>query len=136
MYEHRVFTQWNRVLKRGCRPCAHQAVGSSSVFTYNLGQPAFKAVELLKLSEFLSFDDFTAQLRKRFDSGKTKEDYKFQLLARCQKPNAVEDFEGFADSLLELVENAYPDTAYPFKVELARDQFIQGVAVSNDIREK
>ena len=30
----------------------------------------------------------------------------------------------------------YPDTAYPFKVELARDQFIQGVVVSNDIREK
>ena len=37
---------------------------------------------------------------------------------------------------MELVENAYPDTAYPFKVELARDQVIQGVVVSNDIREK
>ena len=37
---------------------------------------------------------------------------------------------------MELVENAYPDTAYPFKVELARDQIIQGVVVSNDIREK
>ena len=35
-----------------------------------LDQPAFKAVELLKFSEFLSFDDFTAQLIKRFDSGK------------------------------------------------------------------
>ena len=66
--------------------------------------------------------------------GKTREDYNLKLRARCQKPN--EDFEGFADSLLELVENAYPDTAYPFKVELARDQFIQGVVVSNDIREK
>ena len=37
---------------------------------------------------------------------------------------------------MELVENAYPDTAYPFKVELVRDQVIQGVVVSNDIREK
>ena len=37
---------------------------------------------------------------------------------------------------MELVENAYPDTAYPFKVELARDQVIQGVVVSNEIREK
>ena len=44
-----------------------------------LDQPAFKAVELLKLSEFLSFD-FTAQLIKRFDSGKTREDYKVQLI--------------------------------------------------------
>ena len=66
--------------------------------------------------------------------GKTREDYNLKLHARCQKPN--EDFEAFTDSLLELVENAYPDTAYPFKVELARDQFIQGVVVSNDIREK
>lgn len=45
-----------------------------------LDQPAFKAVELLKLSEFLSFDDFTAQLIKRFDSGETREDYKVQLI--------------------------------------------------------
>lgn len=57
-----------------------------------------------------------------------------QLRPRCQKPN--EDFEGFADSLLELFETAYPDTAYPFKVELARDQFIQEVVVNNYIREK
>lgn len=45
-----------------------------------LDQPAFKAVELLKLSEFLSFDDFTAQLIKRFDSGETREVYKVQLI--------------------------------------------------------
>ena len=44
-----------------------------------LDKPAFKAMELLKLSDFLSFDDFTAQLIKRFDSGKTREDYKVQL---------------------------------------------------------
>ena len=45
----------------------------------------------------------------RFDSSKTREDYKLQLRARCQKPN--EDFKGFTDNLLELVKNAYPDTA-------------------------
>ena len=75
-----------------------------------LDQPAYKAVELLKLPESLAFQDFTAQLVQRFDSGRTKEDYKLQLRARSQKPN--EDFEGCADSLLELVENAYPETAY------------------------
>ena len=36
---------------------------------------------------------------------------------------------------MELVENAYPEAAYSFKVELARDQFLQGVAISDDIRE-
>ena len=35
---------------------------------------------------------------------------------------------------MELVENAYPEAA--FKVELARDQFVQGVAISNKLREK
>ncbi|KAL9952487.1 hypothetical protein ACROYT_G039751 [Oculina patagonica] len=99
-----------------------------------LDQPAYKAVELLKLSGSLTFEEFTAQLIQRFDSGKTKEDYKLQLRARCQRPN--EDFEAFADHLMELVENAYPEAAYSFKVELARDQFIQGVAISDDLREK
>ncbi|KAL9986207.1 hypothetical protein ACROYT_G000314 [Oculina patagonica] len=99
-----------------------------------LDQPAYKAVELLKLSGSLTFEEFTAQLIQRFDSGKTKEDYKLQLWARCQRPN--EDFEAFADHLMELVENAYPEAAYSFKVELARDQFIQGVAISDDLREK
>ena len=101
-----------------------------------LDQPAFKAVELLKPPELFSFDQCTAQLLKRFDSGKTRVDYKLQLCARCQKPN--KDFEGLAESLSELAEDAYPETAYPIKMgpELARDQFIQGVIVSNDIREK
>lgn len=57
-----------------------------------------------------------------------------QLRARCQKPNA--DFDGFADSLMELVENPYPETAYSFRVELARDEFIQGVTISDDMRER
>ena len=48
-----------------------------------LDQPAFKAVELLKLSEFQSFDDFTAQLINRFDSGKTREDYSYSYM--CHK---------------------------------------------------
>ena len=37
---------------------------------------------------------------------------------------------------MELVENAYPEAAYSFKVELARGQFIQVVAISDDLREK
>ena len=69
-----------------------------------------------------------------FDSGKTKEDYKLQLRARSQRAN--EDFEAFADNLMELVENAYPEAAYSFKVVLRRDQFIQGVAISDDLRKK
>ena len=99
-----------------------------------LEEPAYKAVELLKLSESLTSEEFTAKLVKRFDSGKTREDYKLQLRARCQRLN--EDFEGFADNVMELVENAYPEAVYSFKLELARYQFIQGVTLSDDLREK
>ena len=99
-----------------------------------LEQPAYKAVELLKLSESLTFEEFTVKLVERFDSGKTREDYKLQLRARCQRPN--EDFEGFADNVMELVDNAYPEAVYSFKVELAKDQFIQGVTLSDDLRKK
>lgn len=91
-------------------------------------------MELLKLSESLPFEEFTTKLVRRFDSRKTKEDYKFQFRTRSQKPN--EDFDGFGDSLMELVENGYPAAAYTFKVEHARDQFIQGVTIRYDIREK
>ena len=49
--------------------------------------PAYKAVELLKLSESLTFEEFTAKLVERFDSGKIREDYKLQLRAICQRPN-------------------------------------------------
>ena len=99
-----------------------------------LEQPAYKAVELLKLSESPTFEEFMAKLVQRFDSGKTREDYELQLRARCQRPN--EDFEGFANNVMELVENAYPEAVYSFKVELARDQFIQGVTLSDDLQEK
>lgn len=37
---------------------------------------------------------------------------------------------------MEIVEHAYPTAEYSFKVELARDQFLQGVTVTDDIREK
>ena len=37
---------------------------------------------------------------------------------------------------MELVENAYPEAVYSFKVELARDQYIHGVTLSDDLEEK
>ena len=99
-----------------------------------LDQPAFRAVEMLRLPDTLSFEDFTVKLAERFDFGKTREDYKLQLRARCQKPS--EDMESYGDSLMELAENAYPDASYSFKVELARDQFMQGLSISDDLRER
>lgn len=72
-----------------------------------LDQPAFKAVELLKLPPTLSYQEFVDKLIQRSDSGKTKEDYKLQLRARRQ--NVGEDVDTFADALVDLAENAYPE---------------------------
>ena len=44
--------------------------------------------------------------------------------------------ESYGDSLMELAENAYPDASYLFKVELARDQFMQGLSINDDLRER
>ena len=99
-----------------------------------LDQPAFRVVEMLRLPDTLSFEDFAVKLTERFDSGKTCEDYKLQLRPRCQKPS--EDMESYSNALMELVESAYPEAAYSFKVELARDQFMQGLSISDDLRER
>ena len=99
-----------------------------------LDQPASRAVEMLGLPDPLSFEDFAVKRTKRFDSGKTREDYKLQLRARCQKPS--EDMESYGDALMELAESAYPEAAHSFEVELARDQFIQGLWISDDLRER
>jgi len=56
---------------------------------------------------------FLERITTPFDSGKSTGDYKMLLRARQQ--NASEDIEAYADSLLELAENAYPDGDYRFK---------------------
>ena len=38
--------------------------------------------------------------------------------------------------MLELAENAYPKAVFDFKMEIARDNFLQGVSVSDETREK
>ena len=79
--------------------------------------------------EALSFDEFIGKLKSRFESARTKEDYKLQLRFCYQKPG--EDFESLADALLELVENACPGAVFDFNLELVRDRFLQEIKVSD-----
>ena len=99
-----------------------------------LDQHAYRAVELLRLPDDLSFQEFTQKLLERFDNTKTRGDFK--LLFRSRKQKSTEDLECFADELLELADNAYPDAPREFRTELARDQFLEGIKVVDDIREK
>ena len=99
-----------------------------------LDQPAYRSVQLLQLPEELSYTEFIERLTKRFDSGKTTGDYKLLLKTRQQSPN--EDVEMYADNLLELAENAYPDAVLTFKQEIAKDRFHEGVRCSDGIREQ
>ena len=55
---------------------------------------------------------------------------------RSRKQKSTKDLECFANDLLELVDNAYPNASREFRTELARDQFLEGVKVVDDIREK
>lgn len=70
-----------------CKSATHQTLRSLGVFAHLIGSTnlQIKAVELLKLSEPLTFEEFAAKLVDRFDLGKTNGDYKLQLWARCQR---------------------------------------------------
>ena len=84
-----------------------------------LDQTAYRAVQLLRIPESAPYQDFLQRVMARFDSGKSPGDYKLLLRARQQHSN--EDVEMYADNLLELAENAYPDADYRFKEEIAKD---------------
>ena len=95
---------------------------------------AFRAVQLLRLESDMPFDQFTAKLGERFDSAKTTADYKIHFKHR--KQNKTESFDDFADALLELADNAYANASLEFRDELAKDRFIEGVVVVDELREK
>ena len=122
--------QFNQYAKIACIP-------STEIKDYLmtlLDQPAFRAVQLLRLPDDATFDVFTVRVIERFDSGKTVADYK--LLLKNRKQNKGETFDNFADALLELTENAYPNASLEFRDELAKDKFTEGVFVAEEIREK
>ena len=99
-----------------------------------LDQTAYRAVQLLRIPETASYQDFLQRVMARFDSGKSPGDYK--LLLRARQQNSNEDVEMYADNLLELAENAYPDADYRFKEEIAKDRFLEGVRCSDGCREQ
>ena len=76
-------------------------------------------VQLHRIPETASYQDFLQHVMARFDSGKSPGEYK--LLLRARQQNSNEDVEMYADNLLELAENAYPDADYRFKEEIAKD---------------
>ena len=100
----------------------------------SLDQQAYRAVQLLRLPDDSSYEEFLNALKTRFDTGKTTSDYKLLLRNRCQKAN--DDAETYADNLIELAENAYPGADYQFKDEMAKDCFLDGVRCSEGIREQ
>ena len=63
-----------------------------------------------------------------------RQDYNFQSHARWQKPS--KDMESYGDSLMELAENAYSNAIYSFKVQLTWHGFMQGLSVSDELRER
>ena len=90
-----------------------------------LDQAAHRAVQLLRIPESSSYEEFLQRSTVRFDSGKSPGDYK--LILRSRQQNSNEEIEMYVDNLLELAENAYPDADYRFKEELAKDRFLEGV---------
>ena len=128
------FQTWLAQFNHFCKLASIQESHKRDVMLSLLEQSAYKAVSLLKLDESMQFDEFVAKLVERFEAGRTTGDYKLQLKVRNQSKNESED--DYADVLLEMTDKAYPNASQDFRDELARDRFIEGVNVADEIREK
>lgn len=94
---------------------------------------AYKAVANLELDGNLAFEEFTQRLVDRFTQHRTVQDYKVELRGRDQASS--ESVEDYGDCLRELVRRAYPNLPVAQRDELARDRFLSGVRVSEQVRQ-
>lgn len=127
------FTAWLSQFHQYAKLANVPASEMKDVMMTLLDQPAYRAVQLLRLPDDILFDHFTAKLIERFDA-KSPADYKLQLKTR--KQHKSENYDDYSDALLEMTGNAYPTASTEFINELAKDRFIDGVMVADEIREK
>jgi hypothetical protein len=98
-----------------------------------LDHQAYVAVNNLHLASSLSYEQFCAELTKRFHNN-TRKDYKLRLRSRIQ--NSSETFESFSDTLQELALNAYPNGGVELQAEMALDQFLIGVKAAEAVKQQ
>ena len=91
-----------------------------------LDDDAFKAVDSLALSDAVlaDYDQLKSAIKNRF-SPMSSFELHFNLRRRRQKDG--EDFDNFAEELSRLATKAYPELAAKTRLEVVRDQFIEGL---------
>jgi hypothetical protein len=95
--------------------------------------PALAAIQLLKLSDTLSFETFVSKISERFEKCDILE-YKRKFGSCSQDPD--ERLEDFADKIRRLAAKAFPRAEEETIEELMIDSFIKGVILSTELREK
>ena len=86
----------------------------------------FRVVSQLGLvSAATAYEDIKKALQQQFSPTGTETEWQFKLQSRRQKPE--ESLAEFAGQLRMLVDRAYPDWEPKQRLELARNQFIQGI---------
>ena len=85
----------------------------------------FRVVSQLGLVSATAYEDIKKALQQQFSPTGTETEWQFKLQSRRQKPE--ESLAEFAGQLHMLVDRAYPDWEPKQRLELARNQFIQGI---------
>ena len=86
----------------------------------------FRVITQLGLVNSDEYDHLKGQLQKHYAPKGDDLEWQHQLQTRCQKPG--EPLSEFVGELRTLADKAYPDWAPKQRLEMARNQFIQGVA--------
>ena len=84
-------------------------------------QPAYRAIQRLRIPENTPYQVFLERITTCFDSGKSQGDYK--PLLRAPQQNTKENINTYADNLVELDGNAHPDADPRFNEEIAKKSF-------------
>lgn len=100
-----------------------EAKRSSELLSLLEDEP-FRVVSQLGLVS-AAYTDIKKELQKQFSPTGTETEWQFKLQSRRQKPE--ESLAEFAGQLRMLVDRAYPDWEPKQRLELARNQFIQGI---------
>lgn len=96
-------------------------------------QTAYASVIRLNLPEYLPYQEFKERLEERFCSIGTASEFRERFRNCLQGKN--EDVDEFADKLLELAAQAFPNLAQEHRNEEILDQFIKGVRAVPSIKE-
>ena len=121
------FDLWISRFESYCRAAKVADAAKCDVLLAALDDGAFKAVDSLALTDAVlaDYDQLKSAIKNRFSPTTSSFELRFNL--RCRRQKDGEDFDNFAEEFSRLATKAYPELAAKTRLEVVRDQFIEGL---------